>query len=248
MPWAATTRPQNIVHGAVLALREYPHISQLFLTGDTARIEAVLKKHACNDTRIEIVHTTQVVDMDGQRPRCGAEKKGQLRFARGGSREGRQGAGHRERRDTRARQSPHRSSSSAHSPAWIVPPSRPSCHRSASIGSSLTPAQTPTPQPPHLVQNAIMGAAYARHVLGRQNPEIGLMSNGTEEEKGDARCKETQDAACAMRRADRSISAATSRATTSGIDPPDVVVTDGFTGNILLKSPARRSRTRFLKW
>ena len=50
--------PENIVHGAVLALRAYPHISRLFLTGDTPRVEAELKKHACNDARIEIVHTT----------------------------------------------------------------------------------------------------------------------------------------------------------------------------------------------
>ena len=55
--------PENTVHGAVLALREYAHISRLHLTGDTARIEAELNKHGCTDSRIEIVHTTQVVDM-----------------------------------------------------------------------------------------------------------------------------------------------------------------------------------------
>ena len=37
----------------MLALRSYPHISRLFLTGDTARLEAELKKHNCNDARIE---------------------------------------------------------------------------------------------------------------------------------------------------------------------------------------------------
>jgi glycerol-3-phosphate acyltransferase PlsX len=55
--------PPNLVAGAALALREYPHISKLFLVGDTAQIEAELRKLGCNDSRIEIVHSTQVVDM-----------------------------------------------------------------------------------------------------------------------------------------------------------------------------------------
>jgi glycerol-3-phosphate acyltransferase PlsX len=48
--------PPNLVPGAVMALREYPHISKLFLVGDTAQIEAELKKLGCNDGKIEIVH------------------------------------------------------------------------------------------------------------------------------------------------------------------------------------------------
>ena len=55
--------PPNIVSGAVMALKEYRYISRLFLVGDTPQIEAELKKHKCNDRRIEIVHATQVVDM-----------------------------------------------------------------------------------------------------------------------------------------------------------------------------------------
>ena len=55
--------PPNIVSGAVMALREYSHLEKLFLVGDTPKIEAELKKQACNDRRIEIVHATQVVEM-----------------------------------------------------------------------------------------------------------------------------------------------------------------------------------------
>jgi glycerol-3-phosphate acyltransferase PlsX len=84
------------------------------------------------------------------------------------------------------------------------------------------------------MQNAIMGAAYARHVLGRNNPEVGLMSNGTEEEKGNALAKESHTM---IRAAGAQINF---RGNVEGHDiwhnPPDVVVTDGFTGNILLKS------------
>src|ERR1700677_5406337 len=56
--------PKNIIAGAVLALREYPQITRLFLVGDTARIEAELKANHFSDPRIEIVHTTQIVGMD----------------------------------------------------------------------------------------------------------------------------------------------------------------------------------------
>src|SRR6478735_6238560 len=56
--------PDNIVHGAVQALAELPQISKLYLTGDQSRVEAELRKHGCNDGRIEIIHTTQVVTME----------------------------------------------------------------------------------------------------------------------------------------------------------------------------------------
>src|SRR5262245_4936510 len=55
--------PPNLVGGAVMALREYSHLTQLFLVGDAGKIEAELKRFGCNDGRIEIVHATQVVAM-----------------------------------------------------------------------------------------------------------------------------------------------------------------------------------------
>ena len=55
--------PPNLVGGAVMALREHPQIDRLFLVGDTPQIEAELKKANCNDGRIQIVHSTQVVAM-----------------------------------------------------------------------------------------------------------------------------------------------------------------------------------------
>jgi glycerol-3-phosphate acyltransferase PlsX len=91
----------------------------------------------------------------------------------------------------------------------------------------------PDSEPQHLVQNAIMGTAFARHVLGRTDPVVGLMSNGTEEEKGNALCKETGK----LLRHTKGIHF---RGNVEGHDiwedPPDVVVCDGFTGNIILKS------------
>ncbi|MEO6786606.1 MAG: phosphate acyltransferase PlsX [Chthoniobacteraceae bacterium] len=225
--------PENIVHGAVLALRAYPHISRLFLTGDTPRVEAVLKKHACNDARIEIVHTTQIVDMtdsglDAVRKKKDSSVSRAVDLVKEGKAQAVVSAGH---------------TGAAVTASLIKLRTLPGVDRPAiaSIMPSLTKhwilidaGANPDAEPTHLTQNAIMGAAYARHVLGRQNPEIGLMSNGTEEEKGNALCKETRTL---LRNAGSQINF---RGNVEGHDiwhnPPDVVVTDGFTGNILLKS------------
>src|SRR5215210_930807 len=55
--------PRNLVGGAAMALEAYPQLGKLFLVGDTPQLEAELKRHGCNDRRVEIVHSTQVVDM-----------------------------------------------------------------------------------------------------------------------------------------------------------------------------------------
>jgi glycerol-3-phosphate acyltransferase PlsX len=91
----------------------------------------------------------------------------------------------------------------------------------------------PDSEPFHLLQNAIMGAAYARHVLRRPNPTIGLMSNGTEEEKGNALVKETSKL---LRKTATLHFIGNIEGHDLWNEPPDVVVTDGFTGNVLLKT------------
>ena len=46
-----------------MALKEYPKIRKLFLTGDQAASERELQERECNDQRIEVIHTTQVIAM-----------------------------------------------------------------------------------------------------------------------------------------------------------------------------------------
>src|SRR5450432_1729776 len=55
--------PKNIIEGAVLALREYPEITKLFLVGDETRIKSELITHQFDDPRVQIVHASQVVEM-----------------------------------------------------------------------------------------------------------------------------------------------------------------------------------------
>src|SRR6202171_2686415 len=85
-------------------------------------------------------------------------------------------------------------------------------------------------KPEYLVQFALMGAVYAREMLGRANPRVGLLSNGEEEGKGDELVKETTKRMKSM------------PGFVGNIEPKDiygaradVIVADGFVGNVAIK-------------
>jgi len=86
-------------------------------------------------------------------------------------------------------------------------------------------------KPEYMVQFAMMGSVYAREMLGRPDPRVGLLSNGEEEGKGDERVKET------ARRLKGSL-----RGFIGNVEPKDmyraradVIVADGFVGNVAIK-------------
>jgi len=87
------------------------------------------------------------------------------------------------------------------------------------------------PKPEHLLQNAMMGSLYAEHVLGIPRPRIGLVSNGEEPDKG----------SMVVRDAFKLLTASSLNfvGNVEGKDIPrdkaDVIVTDGFTGNVIVK-------------
>ncbi len=87
-----------------------------------------------------------------------------------------------------------------------------------------------------LLQFATMGASYARNGLGVETPRVGLLNVGTEEHKGRAELKLAHDQMAAAAEA----GAYTFVGFVEGGDLPsdrvDVIVTDGFTGNIALKT------------
>ncbi len=88
----------------------------------------------------------------------------------------------------------------------------------------------------NLVQFAIMGAAYSRIVTGREAPRVRLLNIGTEETKG---TENLQTAAAQLRAAAQELSIAFDgfvEADKLGRGDVDVVVTDGFSGNIALKA------------
>ncbi|HEY3960896.1 MAG TPA: phosphate acyltransferase PlsX [Gaiellaceae bacterium] len=83
----------------------------------------------------------------------------------------------------------------------------------------------------HLLQFAMMGAIFSEEILGVANPEVRLLSIGEEDEKGNSL---VLDAAALLRSSDLNFAGnAESRDLLRGA--ADVVVTDGFTGNVALK-------------
>lgn len=86
-------------------------------------------------------------------------------------------------------------------------------------------------KPHHLAQFALMGEVYARHILGRNNPRVGLLSNGEEESKGN---ELTREAHQLLKGASFNyVGYVEGRDIYNG--RVDVVACDGFVGNVVLK-------------
>jgi phosphate acyltransferase len=86
-------------------------------------------------------------------------------------------------------------------------------------------------KPEYMVQFAMMGSVYAREMLGRAQPKVALLSNGEEEGKGDERVRETS------RRLRGSMPGFIGNVEPKDIYAAraDVVVADGFVGNVAIK-------------
>ncbi len=89
------------------------------------------------------------------------------------------------------------------------------------------------PKPEHLYQYGVMGAIYAKHILQRDKPKIGLLNVGSEEDKGNELAKETADLFRSSPLKDQFIGNIEGRDINKGVC--DVIVTDGFVGNVVLK-------------
>jgi glycerol-3-phosphate acyltransferase PlsX len=86
-------------------------------------------------------------------------------------------------------------------------------------------------KPIHLVQFAMMGYAYAKYILGEEEPKIGVLSNGEEEGKGNELTREVHDI---LSETDLNyVGYVEGRDLNSG--EVNVIVCDGFVGNVALK-------------
>ena len=101
-------------------------------------------------------------------------------------------------------------------------------------------------KPSHLVQFALMGDAYAKYMLGEKEPRIGLLSNGEEEGKGNELTREAHELLSGIDI--NYIGYVEGRALNSG--EVDVIVCDGFVGNVALKISEGLWETihNILKW
>src|SRR5881396_797657 len=156
--------PPNLVAGAVMALRDYQQITRLYLVGDSAKIENELRKHQCNDSRIDIVHSTQVVEMSDRAWTAVRRKKDSsisraVDLVKKGDAEAIVSAGH---------------TGAAVAATTIKLRMLPGVDRPGI--AAVIPSETNVfilidagansdPRPEHMLDYAIMGSVYSRHVL-----------------------------------------------------------------------------------
>src|SRR5437667_1381680 len=223
--------PPSLVAGAVMALREYQHINKLFLVGDSAKIETELKKHRCNDSRIDIVHSSQVVEMSDRAVEAVRRKKDSsvsraVDLVKKGEATAIVTAGH---------------TGAAVAATLIKLPTLPGVDRqgiAAVIPSEsnvfvlIDAGANSDPRAEHMLQYAIMGSVYSRHVLGYKDPAVGLMSIGDEDTKGSDLTREVFK----MLKRSRLNFRGNIEGHTLFAHPVEVVVCDGFVGNVILKT------------
>jgi glycerol-3-phosphate acyltransferase PlsX len=222
--------PTAIVDGAVAAAR---HLDvQIALVGATSRVRDALASHADWQTlRIDVIDAPDVIGMR-EAPVVALRRK--------------PGASIRVAADTVARGQASALVSAGHTGATVIAAysgfgTIPGVDRPAlatAIPTRARPAvlldagASVECRPQHLLQFAIMGAVYARVALGIAHPRIGLLSIGEEETKGNELTREAHRLLKASSL--HFIGNIEGREIYSGL--ADVVVCDGFTGNIVLKT------------
>jgi glycerol-3-phosphate acyltransferase PlsX len=225
--------PQVEIDGALSAARDFG--VGVILVGQVQKVEPELRRcgwRGDGDKGIEFVEATEVIEMDDPvATSVRRKKKSSLRIGTklvmDGRADGFVSAGN---------------TGAAMATAKMVIGTLPGVDRPALAAMIPTKAAKPTLlldvgansecKPHHLVQFAIMGDAYSRSVLGTIKPSVGLMSIGEEEAKGNDLTKE----AFPLLRDLHSINFVGNvegRDVFSGV--VDVIVTDGFTGNVMLK-------------
>jgi glycerol-3-phosphate acyltransferase PlsX len=226
--------PAEVVAAVRLALKQYHALNPVTLVGDEMVLKPLLK-HAglLNNDRLSVVHASEVITMD-DKPLMALKRKKDSSMLRAidlvksgeasvvvscGNTGALMGGGTLRLRTMEGIARP--------ALAAVVP-------REGGHFILIDAGANPDAKPEHLVHNAILGSHYCRVMLGVKSPRIGLMTIGTEEGKGNVLITETNDL---LRRAGDIINYA---GPIEGFhvfaEHVDVVVCDGFVGNIMLKS------------
>lgn len=225
--------PQQIVAGALRAIgpdRRHPlRLEQLLLVGDEAAIRAELAAQG-GDPGFKILHAKDVIGMD-EKPGVALRQKPDASIVRcvGAVKQGLAGA-------------------------VVGMGNTGACVGAATLGlgvlegvrrpgiavtmdlvgrplTIIDMGANAVPKPEHLLQYGQMGSIYARNVLGQEQVRVGLLNIGEEEGKGTDLTKAAFD-----------LLAASGLSFVGNVEPKemlagkaDLIVTDGFTGNVVLK-------------
>ncbi|MBH28551.1 MAG: phosphate acyltransferase [Chloroflexi bacterium] len=222
--------PYPELHGALTAASEFGY--EILITGDKALLAPALKEiNSTSNSKISIIHAPEKIESD-ESPAFSSRKKTQNSIA----------AGMRLVKDGEADAFVSAGNTGAILANGLITLRRIPYTRRPAIAVLI-----PVPQgyfilldvgansdckADFLHQFAIMGSLYAHKVLGIRQPKVGLLSNGEEENKGNELTKEAH----ALIKNDQNINfIGNVEGKEMFAGKADVVITDGFTGNVSLK-------------
>ena len=222
--------PYEIVKGAVEAVNENSHV-KVFLTGQADKIDSELAKYTYNKEQIEVVNTTEIIEM-AEPPVMAIRKKKDsslvkaLNLVKEGSCDAFVSAGSTGATLVGGQVIVGRIKGVERPPLAPLIPTATGCSLLIDCGANVDA------RPSHLVQFAKMGSVYMESVMGVKSPKVAIVNIGAEEEKGNALVKETFPLLknCPDIHFIGSIEA---RDIPAGL--ADVVVCEAFVGNVILK-------------
>lgn len=223
--------PEQIVFGSVRAAKKYG--CEIVLVGDEEKIMNILNKEPdWKNYKISVHHTTEVIEMH-EHPATAVRKKKDsslvvaTRMVKDGECDAVLSAGSTGAAGTAALLILGRLCKGIDRPTIATPIPTPK-----GVTMVLDSGANSDSKPQHLQQSALMGSIYYKYIFGNPNPRVGLLNIGEEETKGNELCRSTYPLLNNMKTINFIGNA-------EGRDIPkgnvEVVVCDGFTGNVVLK-------------
>lgn len=220
--------PDVVIEGTISAVREYG--VAVTLVGDRARINALLKKARFGSDLLDVVHASEVIEMCDSPATSVRRKKDSsmvvgLKLVRDGKADAFFSAGN---------------TGGAVCAGTLILGLLPGVDRPG-IGTVMPTLKGNVllidvganigPKPLHMQQYGIMGSVYAREILGKPDPSVGLLNVGEEESKGTELLKESFELLSGSNI--NFIGNVEGKHIFAG--DCDVIVCDGFVGNVALK-------------
>lgn len=225
--------PEEIVKGAITSVNLIPDV-EIILTGDKEKIEEILKTENYSGDRIEIVHAPDVIS-NNESPTMAIRRKTESSLVKALTLL-------KERDDIIGMISAGSTGAVLSGGLFIV-------GRMQGVKRPALSPFLPTVtggktllidcganvdcKPEYLQQFAIMGSIYVKAMLGIENPRVGLISNGVEEHKGNEQIHQTFE----LLKNTKDINFVGNMEAREMLSGDfDVLVADGFTGNVAMKS------------
>jgi len=225
--------PDAAIEGAVDAIGKLPSEDRVVLIGDNGRIREKLASMKVEPSLFDIIPTTQVIEMSDHPAKAFSQKKDSsiavgFGMLKSGLIDGFASAGNTGAMLVGASYTVN-VIPGVFRPALVA--LIPNVNGQSSI--ILDVGINPDSKPDVLLQYGMLGSVYAKHVLGVQDPVVGLLNIGEEESKGSAAVKAAYELL-------RESSEVNFRGNIEGHhlftdEMTDVIVCDGFVGNVVLK-------------